>query len=122
MQEDTQAQSEEGLKRLLQPELFRSLADPTRLQVLFRLACASAPQTVTEISGCCGVHLSGVSRHLAALRDAGVVHAQRRGREVLYSLNRTRLTSALRDLADAVDRCALGACDEGTAQSDACCD
>ncbi len=121
-EEHIPADSEEGLRRLLQPELFRSLADPTRLQVLFRLACAGAPQTVTEVAGCCGVHLSGVSRHLAALRSAGVVRAQRSGREVRYALDRTRLTTALRNLADAVDRCAEGARDGDSQTSDACCD
>ena len=107
----------DDLKDLLQPELFRALADPTRLQVVFRLACAAEPQTVTEVAGCCGVHLSGVSRHLAALRAAGVVSAERSGREVRYSLERDRLTVALRGLADAVERCGDQACGSGTPKS-----
>ncbi len=97
-----------SLHQHLRPELFRALCDPTRLQVLGRLALASGPQTVTEVAGCCGVHLSGVSRHLACLRDAGVVTASKVGREVRYSLEREELTTALRGLADAIDACGEG--------------
>ena len=93
------------LVRHLRPDLFRALCDPTRLRLLGRLALARRPQTVTEVAGCCGVHLSGVSRHLACLRDVGVVEAVREGREVRYSLRREELTAALRGLADAIDGC-----------------
>ncbi|MEM8930545.1 MAG: metalloregulator ArsR/SmtB family transcription factor [Acidobacteriota bacterium] len=96
------------LEQHLQPELFRALGDATRLEVLKRLITASTPQTVGDVADCCGVHLSGVSRHLAALRDAGVVQAERQGRQVLYRLDRRVLTGALRQLADAIDTCCLG--------------
>ncbi len=93
----------EDLRAHLRPELFKALADPTRLQVLGRLVVAHVPWTVTEVADCCGVHLSGVSRHLAILRQAGVVQAEKDGRQVRYSLDRTALTSALRGLAEAID-------------------
>ncbi len=94
-----------SLERHLQPELFRALCDPTRLQLFGRLALALRPLTVTEVSDCCGVHLSGVSRHLALLRAAGVVSAVKEGREVRYALRCDELTSALRGLADALEEC-----------------
>ena len=94
----------------LRPELFRALGDPTRLTLVVRLATASAPQTVTELTDCCGVHLSGVSRHLAMLRDAGVVRADKRGREVRYRLDGDAVTGALRALADALDACREACC------------
>lgn len=102
------------LVRHLRPELFQALSDPTRLQLLCRLLQAPGPQTVTEVSSCCGVHLSGVSRHLGILRAAGVVRSERQGREVRYLAERDRITSALRGLAEAIDRCAeeCGACCE----------
>lgn len=93
------------IEAYLRPEFFRALADPTRLEVLKRLACADSPVTVTEVAGCCGVHLSGVSRHLAALRTAGLVRLRRRGREALYSLDRSAVTGLLRGLADALESC-----------------
>ena len=94
-----------SLAAQLRPELFRALADPTRLQLLCRLMLASGPQTVTEVSSCCGVHLSGVSRHLGVLRDAGVVSAAKEGREVRYSPEAGRITAALRGMADAIESC-----------------
>ncbi len=100
----------------LRTEMFRALCDPTRLRVLGRLALADRPVTVTEVAGCCGVHLSGVSRHLAILREAGLVEAERRGREVHYSLRAEELTGTLRGLADAIDQCRLQ-CETGE-----CCD
>ena len=99
-----------SLAEYLRPQLFRALADPTRLAVLARLAAASGPLGVTEVADCCGVHLSGVSRHLAILRDAGVVAAERRGREVLYRLDGPSLSRTLRSLADAVDACGAACC------------
>ena len=94
----------------LRPELFKALGDATRLEVLGRLICAPGPQTVSEIADCCGVHLSGVSRHLAILRDAGVVQARKSGREVIYELDSAGLTGTLRSLADVIDACRASSC------------
>jgi ArsR family transcriptional regulator len=99
-----------ALKDHLRPELFRALSDPTRLTVLARLAAADRSVGVSEVADCCGVHLSGVSRHLAMLRSAGIVRAERRGREVLYSLDCETLGGLLRGLADALDGCRAACC------------
>ena len=101
-----------SLQDHLDPALFRALCDPTRLTLLGRLALATGPTTVTEISGCCGVHLSGVSRHLALLKEAGIVTAERQGREVRYSLDCAAVTGALRGLADAIENCRASCCAE----------
>ena len=89
--------------------LLRVLAHEDRLVLLCRLAVADGPRTVTELSSCCGVHLSGVSRHLAKLKAAGIVSAEKTGREVRYRLERQALSSTLRRLADALDACCPGA-------------
>ncbi len=94
----------------LKPDMFRALGDPTRLTLLARLATASAALTVTELSSCCGVHLSGVSRHLKILHDAALVHAERQGREVRYRLDCPGLSQALRGMADALDQCHASCC------------
>ena len=96
----------QSLHRLLDPELFRALGDATRLALLARLAGAAEPQTVSQLQDCCGVHLSGVSRHLKILHTAGVVNAERRGREVLYRLDCAAWAEQLRGLAAALERCA----------------
>jgi DNA-binding transcriptional ArsR family regulator len=109
------------LRDQLRPELFRALCDPNRLTLVARLASASGPLTVTEAGTCCGVHISGVSRHLAMLRDAGVIQATRQGREVRYELDCGALASALRQLADALEGC-RAACSATTGEmSDECC-
>ena len=90
------------------PDLFKALCDETRLAILVRLACASSPLTVSEAASCCGVHLSGVSRHLKLLKDAGLVEAERHGREVRYQARCAELADALRKLADALDNCCGG--------------
>ncbi|MBZ0270760.1 metalloregulator ArsR/SmtB family transcription factor [bacterium] len=93
----------ETLFRRFKPAFFKALCDPNRLAIVARLACASGPMTVSEVGGCCGVHISGVSRHLAMLRDAGIVSAEKNGREVSYRLNPGLLAGALRAAADAIE-------------------
>lgn len=109
---------EVGLARNWSPEMYRALGDPNRLTLLVRLASATRPLTVTELGDCCGVHISGVSRHLALMRDAGLVESRRSGREVRYELNVETFTARLRGLADAVEAC-RAACAENTDTS--CC-
>ena len=102
-----------SLETHLDPEIFRALGDATRLALIARLASAPAPLTVTEAASCCGVHLSGVSRHLAALRDAGLIEASKQGREVRYTIDCGALARTLRSMADALERCRDQCC-EGT--------
>lgn len=106
--------SEQGrrLEALLRPEVFRALGDPNRLALLVRVATARAPMTVSEAADCCGVHISGASRHLAVLRDAGILEATKEGREVRYRVAFGDLVELLRGLAEALERCAgpRGAC------------
>ena len=98
------------LERYLDPAIFRALGDPTRLALLARLASTSGPLTVTELSSCCGVHLSGVSRHLKMLRDAALIQPERQGREVRYRLDCAALTATLRGMADALEQCQEECC------------
>ncbi len=94
-----------ALDESLEPELFQALCDPVRLSLVAHLAASGRALTVTEASQCCGIHFSGVSRHLALLKRAGVVRAEKHGREVHYRLEVGALTSTLRGLADALEAC-----------------
>ena len=58
---------------LLAPRFFRALGDPTRVVILAYLTEMCGPATVTEVDCCRPVDVSVVSRHLATLRDAGIV-------------------------------------------------
>lgn len=67
-------------------EVFAALADPTRLEVLSRLA-RSGPATATEISSDMPISRQAVSKHLAALDSAGLVERHASGREVRYKFD-----------------------------------
>ncbi len=56
--------------------VFAALADPTRRDVVRRLAAADA--TLTELASAYDVSVQAVAKHLKVLEDAGLV---RRGRE-----------------------------------------
>jgi DNA-binding transcriptional ArsR family regulator len=65
--------------------LLKELADPIRLRVIDRLGY-EGPATVTRLAGELEVPLPQLSNHLRRLRDAGLVSAQRTGRQVVYGL------------------------------------
>jgi len=99
-----------GIRDLVSPRLFRALGDPNRIALLSRIADCRGGCTVSDAAACCNVDLSVVSRHLATLRDAGILEATRRGKQVVYSVRAAALANALRALADAVAGCVAGTC------------
>ncbi len=64
--------------------LFRGLADTARLSCL--LAVREQERTVSEVVAATGLSQPNASKHLACLRDCGLVQARRSGRNVYYSL------------------------------------
>ena len=93
------------LDGLLEPRFFKALCDPNRIALLARLARCCEPCSVTQLCTCCPVDVSVVSRHLAMLRDAGILQAAKRGKEVYYTVRFGELARTLRDIADAIDAC-----------------
>lgn len=89
----------------MKPGLFKALCDPNRIAILARLARLGRPCTVTKVAECCPVNISVVSRHLGLLRDAGVLEAEKRGKEVYYTVRYTQLAATLRAVADAIETC-----------------
>lgn len=94
-----------GLQKLLSPRLFKALADPRRISLLVRLADEGRPCTVGQLAEGSGVDLSVVSRHLAVLREAGVIKCVKQGKEVWCSVQPGAVVTLLRDLADALEAC-----------------
>jgi ArsR family transcriptional regulator len=71
---------------------FSALADPVRLRVLSILAGAPDGEVcVCDFVAPLGKSQPTVSHHLKILSEAGLVHGDRRGKWVWYSLNRARL-------------------------------
>jgi DNA-binding transcriptional ArsR family regulator len=93
------------LEAAVDPRLFRALGDPTRLHILIRLARCCGPQTVSQAAADCAVDLSVVSRHLAILRDAGIVSVRKQGRQMFYAVRYVEVARTLRALADAIEAC-----------------
>lgn len=75
--------------------LFRTLADPTRRAIFERL-CRDGEQTVGALTARAGVSQPAVSKHLGALKLAGLVRDRPDGRQTHYSAE----LSALAPLAD----------------------
>ena len=73
-------------------DVFRALADPTRREIMALLR--SGPRTSGEIASRFASSWPTISRHLAVLRDAGLVLTERKGQEIYYELN----TSVFQDL------------------------
>ncbi len=64
--------------------IIKSMAHPTRLFIVDELS--RGKRCVCELTGMVGADVSTVSRHLAILRNAGVVQDEKRGAQVFYSL------------------------------------
>ena len=80
---------------------FNALGDPVRLRLLSMLAAAPDGELcVCEFIEPLGKSQGTVSHHLRILGEAGLVHGDRRGKWVWYSLDRVRLAS-LRAALDA---------------------
>ena len=65
--------------------VFSALADPSRRFLVETLA-ARGSATPTELAAELPVTRQAVAKHLAALREAGLVAAARSGRETRYAL------------------------------------
>jgi ArsR family transcriptional regulator, arsenate/arsenite/antimonite-responsive transcriptional repressor len=73
---------------------FAALADPVRLQLLSILANAPDGEVcICDFVEPVGKSQPTVSHHMKVLSDAGLVHGERRGKWVYYSLDRGQLAS-----------------------------
>jgi len=69
----------------LQAEVLKTLSNPKRLEIIHLLA--EGPREVGRLAEELGISQPNVSQHLALMRSAGVVEAERDGREVRYKLS-----------------------------------
>lgn len=70
-------------------DVFNAVAEPRRREILEYLAAQERP--VWEIVERLGLNQPSVSKHLQVLRDVGLVHMRREGREVRYRTNAAAL-------------------------------
>ncbi len=80
--------------------VFQALADPTRRAVLGELAGRAAGTTASELARPLPVSRQAVVKHLQVLADAGLVEAERAGREVRFHVQPEPLHDAVAWIAD----------------------
>jgi len=76
----------------IKAELCKALADANRQMIIVELR--DGEKTVGEIAEAIGNSQPATSRHLAILRDGGVVKSRREGTNVFYSLVTPKIAEA----------------------------
>lgn len=87
---------------ILQADVLKTLASPRRLEILHRLA--AGPRLVGELAADLQLSQPNVSQHLAVLRKAGLVDAERDGREAHYRLTDEDVMRACGLMRDVLER------------------
>jgi DNA-binding transcriptional ArsR family regulator len=77
-------------------QTIRALGDPTRREILRVLR--GGDLTAGELVSLFPLTGASVSHHLAVLKEAGLVQAERNGRNIVYSLDSTVFQQALEEL------------------------
>jgi len=75
---------------MIETEIFRALADPTRRAIFERLA--RREMSVSELKAGFDVSQPAISQHLAALRGVGLVAERREGKFAYYRVDPKGLT------------------------------
>ncbi len=78
-------------------EVFHLMGDPSRLSIL--LFVLDGPRAVAEIAAETGLSASLVSHHLRLLRAGRLVRAERRGKQIFYTVDDEHIRSVLTDMA-----------------------
>jgi DNA-binding transcriptional ArsR family regulator len=93
----TQAQYEARAK------IIKALAHPARLRIVDELA-EHNERCVCELTELIGCDMSTVSRHLAQLKEAGIVEVEKRGQMAFYRL-RVKCLLKFFECIESVMRC-----------------
>lgn len=73
-------------------DVWKALADPTRRKILEMLR--KRDMNAGEIADCFDMSKPSISNHLSILRQANLVDADKKGQNIIYSIN----TSVFEDL------------------------
>lgn len=87
-----------------QAKIFKALGHPSRLLMVDALR--GGEKCVCELREMVGDDMSTVSRHLAVLREAGIVTSEKRGTSIYYRLKLSCLGNFLECTAHAVGQMA----------------
>jgi DNA-binding transcriptional ArsR family regulator len=70
--------------------VFAALGDEARLRLVARL-CEAGPLSISRLTAGASLSRQGVTKHLHALANAGLIRGERCGREHIWSLDPRRL-------------------------------
>ena len=82
----------------IKADFLRALSHPVRLQIIEHLKDREA--SVGKLGQALGVEQSSLSRHLAILRDLGVLEARQEKTSVYYNLHDHDIFKVLRPIAE----------------------
>ena len=88
-----------------QARIFKALGHPSRLLMVDALR--EGEKCVCELQALVGDDMSTISKHLAVLREAGVVSSEKRGTSIFYRLTLCCLDTFLQCTGELVERRAL---------------
>lgn len=77
-------------------DMFKMLGDPSRLRIV--IATLEGPVPVSDIAEQLGLSLSLVSHHLRLLRAARLVTADRRGKQIFYTIHDQHVAHVISDM------------------------
>ncbi len=78
--------------------ILAALGDESRLRIVRKL-CKGGPLSIAKLAQGADISRQGVTKHLHALQQAGLVRSERRGRERIWKLEPKRLAEVRRYLA-----------------------
>ena len=87
-------------------DVFKALGHPTRLAIVDMLA--EGERCVCELNDHIDADISTVSRHLAVLRNVGILSSEKRGNQVFYRLDRMITHLLLAGILDRVSGIVMG--------------
>ena len=76
----------------LKAQLCKTFSDPIRLMIIHELR--EGERSVGDLQAVLGIPQASVSRHLALLRDRGVVSTRREGKNIIYRLTNPKIGDA----------------------------
>jgi DNA-binding transcriptional ArsR family regulator len=80
--------------------VFDALVDPTRRRMIERLASTREPVSISDLAGDFPISRQAVTKHLANLEEAGLVRAEKRGRERVVTFSPAPLDAATAWIAE----------------------
>ncbi len=73
-------------------EMCKVFTSPIRVEILDILR--NGTKSVNELVKLTGVNQSSVSQHLQIMKEKGIVHAEKKGNQVFYSLSNPKISEA----------------------------